>query len=107
MNQPQWTPDSWKKFPIVQQPEWPQEEFNEVIADVEDKKTYKMNVRMNVSISYKLWDSIEAILYVHSIPLVNNNHRYSYDSGNSKLSPNKIGIVEEPTFIGAKMLWTF
>ena len=30
MNQPLWTPDSWKKFPIVQQPDWPEKEFSEV-----------------------------------------------------------------------------
>ncbi|MCM8525863.1 MAG: 3-deoxy-7-phosphoheptulonate synthase, partial [Lentisphaeraceae bacterium] len=30
MNQPKWTPDSWKNFPIVQQPDWPEKEFNEV-----------------------------------------------------------------------------
>jgi outer membrane receptor for ferrienterochelin and colicin len=84
-----------------------QNQYRELLRDVQRKDSYQVSMRLNASISYDFGDHLEAILFVQSIPMINNINRYSYDSGNSRLVPNKIGFVEEPTFFGAKAIWSF
>ena len=84
-----------------------QSTYNKALNDVDSKGTYQTMARMNASVSYFLSDYVEIILYVQSIPLINNNQRYTYDASVNGLSPNGVGFVQEPTFYGAKLFWKF
>ena len=77
------------------------------IADVYDKDVYDIEVAANLSLTYRLNKLSTLTVFVHNIPVIGDNKRYSYSSGFKKTTPDKVSWIEEPTVVGISYLLKF
>jgi len=77
------------------------------IADIHDKDAYDVEVAANLSLTYRVNKLSSLTVFVHNIPVVGDNKRYSYSSGFKKTTPDKVSWIEEPMVFGISYLLKF
>ena len=77
------------------------------IADIRDRDAYDLEVAANLSLTYRLNKLSTLTVFVHNVPVVGDNKRYSYSSGFKKTAPDKVSWIEEPTVVGISYLLRF
>ena len=77
------------------------------IADIRDRDAYDVEVAANFSLTYRVNKLSTLTVFVHNIPVVGDNKRYSYSSGFKKSAPDKVSWIEEPTAVGISYLLRF
>lgn len=77
------------------------------IADVKSKDAYKTEISANFSLTWNLDETSKLTGFVHNIPVLGDNKRYSYSSGFKKTYPDKVSWIEEPTVVGISYLKRF
>lgn len=83
-------------------------EITKLISDLRARDMYGIDIRVNLSVSYKITPQISVMVFANNIFSSDKTRRYFYDSGLvSATAPSKIGYVAEPRFFGAKMSYKF
>ncbi|OGP66206.1 MAG: hypothetical protein A2169_00935 [Deltaproteobacteria bacterium RBG_13_47_9] len=77
------------------------------IDNIRDKDAYDIEVTANLSLTYCVNKLSTLTVFVHSIPVIGDNKRYSYSSGFKNSYPDKVSWIEEPTVVGVSYLLKF
>jgi outer membrane receptor protein involved in Fe transport len=77
------------------------------IDDIRDRDAYDIEATANLSLTYRVDKLSTLTVFVHSIPVIGDNKRYSYSSGFKKAYPDKVSWIEEPTVVGVSYLLKF
>lgn len=84
-------------------------DFDALVKKLEEDKAYGIDMRLNVSITYKVLSGLQVTAYCQNLYSV-GARRYYYNS-NSITSYSSIGrispYVEEPRVVGARVAYTF
>jgi outer membrane receptor protein involved in Fe transport len=70
------------------------------ITHIKDQSGYEMQATAGVSLTYHINKSSDVTVFVHGIPVIGDNKRYSYSSGYKDSYPDKTSWVEEPIVVG-------
>jgi hypothetical protein len=70
------------------------------IANIRDKDAYGVEIAANLSLTYNINKNASFRVFVHNIPVLGDNKRYSYSSGYKLSYPDKTSWIEEPTVVG-------
>ena len=79
----------------------------EIIAAMHDHDVFDLEITANVSLTYHINKSADLTVFVHNIPVIGENKRYSYSSGYRKIYPDKTSWIEEPTVVGVQYRFRF
>jgi len=77
------------------------------IDDIHDRDAYDIEVTANLSLTWRVDKLSTLTAFVHSIPIIGDNKRYSYSSGFKRAYPDKVSWIEEPTVVGLSYLLKF
>ena len=77
------------------------------IADIRSRDAYKTEISANFSLTWNIDSTTKLTGFVHNIPILGDNKRYSYSSGFKKSYPDKVSWIEEPTAVGISYLKRF
>jgi hypothetical protein len=78
-----------------------------LISSVNDKDVYEIRMTANLSLTRKLGKTSTLIFYLQNIPVIGDNKRYGYNSGQNRSYPSKSGWIEEPMVFGLSYLLKF
>lgn len=78
-----------------------------IIDDLHDHDVFDLEITANVSLTYHISKSADLSVFVHNIPVLGDNKRYSYSSGYKKIYPDKTSWIEEPTVVGVQYRFRF
>ncbi len=70
------------------------------ILAIRDHDAFDFEITANVSLTWHVSESADLTVFVHSIPVLGDNKRYSYSSGFKRAYPDKVSWIEEPTVVG-------
>jgi hypothetical protein len=70
------------------------------IDNIRDHDAFGIEISANLSLTYNINKNASFRFFVHNIPIVGDNKRYSYSSGYKLSYPDKTSWIEEPTVIG-------
>ncbi|MCE5185513.1 MAG: TonB-dependent receptor plug domain-containing protein [Planctomycetaceae bacterium] len=74
----------------------------DMIDHINDQDAYDLEITANLSLTYHYSKSADLTFFVHNIPVLGDNKRYSYSSGFKKSYPDKVAWIEEPTVVGVR-----
>ncbi|MDJ1468856.1 TonB-dependent receptor plug domain-containing protein [Xanthocytophaga flava] len=77
------------------------------VAEVRKNNIYKTDLRVNLSVEYKLTENIQLSAFANNLLYTNHARRYFYDSGYTDVNPSKIKYTQEPRFYGVKLACEF
>ncbi len=77
------------------------------IRDIRDKNAYSAEMAANFSLTYRINKNSSLRMFVHNVPILGDNKRYSYSSGYRNSYPDKVSWIEEPTVVGFSYLLKF
>ncbi|MFN8438744.1 MAG: TonB-dependent receptor [Cytophagales bacterium] len=83
------------------------QQVRDFVNSVNNNKIYKTDLRVNVSVSYKISKNTQISVFVNNLFYTNHARRYFYDSGLTALNPTKIKYTQEPRFWGVKLSCEF
>ncbi|MFA5292011.1 MAG: TonB-dependent receptor [Phycisphaerae bacterium] len=72
------------------------------IQTIRDHDAFKPEIRANISLTWHINKSADFTVFVQNIPLLGDNKRYSYSSGQKNIYADKTAWVEEPLVVGFK-----
>lgn len=72
------------------------------IRRIRHENAFEPEITANVSLTWHVNKSADLTVFVHSIPVLGDNKRYSYSSGFKKAYPDKVSWIEEPTVVGVR-----
>lgn len=73
------------------------------VNDIRGHKALKTDARLNASVPYGLTEGVSATLYALNLLGMNDNKRYTYDTGVNSAAPNQVSRIEEPRVIGLRL----
>jgi phosphoglycerol transferase MdoB-like AlkP superfamily enzyme len=72
------------------------------IQKIRDHDAFGAKVGANISLTYHVNKSADLMVFVQNIPVIGDNKRYSYSSGQKNRYPDKTAWVEEPMVVGLR-----
>jgi outer membrane receptor protein involved in Fe transport len=72
------------------------------IKQIRERNAFSAEVKANISLTYHINKSADLSVFVQNIPVVGDNKRYSYSSGQKNAYADKTAWVEEPMVVGVK-----
>ena len=70
------------------------------ISKIRNHDAFGAKVGANISLTYHVNKSADLMVFVQNIPVIGDNKRYSYSSGQKNSYPDKTSWVEEPMVVG-------
>jgi hypothetical protein len=70
------------------------------IQKIRDHDAFGAEVKANISLTYHVNKSADLMVFVQNIPVIGDNKRYSYSSGQKNSYVDKTAWVEEPMVVG-------
>lgn len=69
---------------------------------IKHHNAFDAEVKTNISLTYHINKSADVSVFVQNIPIIGDNKRYSYSSGQKNRYADKTAWVEEPTVVGLR-----
>ena len=76
--------------------------YQQAIDDINNKNAYDLELKTNLSLTFRLNENADIILFGQNIPVIGDNKRYGYSSGFKRAYPDKANWIEEPSVFGVK-----
>ncbi|NRB38042.1 MAG: hypothetical protein HRU20_06180 [Pseudomonadales bacterium] len=68
---------------------------------------YCLGFRLNLALSYRWQEDLEFNLYLQNLVSVNDNKRYSYDTGNDDPAPRRVRYIQKPRSLSLALQYSF